>query len=119
MDIHTRYYNDVAILSLSGRLDSLTTPHLAQSLSEQLAAGYSRMVIDLKQVDFLGSAAIKAMLHGVQEARRLGGDVRIANAQTQIRQVLALAGVDALIRLYPNVVGATASYFPGPLTETP
>lgn len=118
MDIRTRHYNDVAILSLNGRLDSAAAPQFWQAIDEQIEAGYIRLVVDLKKVDFLSSAGIKAMIRGVQRTRSLGGDFRVANAQSQVKQLLSLAGVDTVIRLYPNVVGATASYFPGPLTET-
>lgn len=109
-----RYYNDVAILSPAGRLDSFTAAQFAETMAGQLEAGYARQVIDLKKIDFLNSSGIKALLAGAQEARRQGGDVRIANAQPRVKQVLALAGMDDVVKLYPNVVGATASYFPGP-----
>ena len=116
MDIRTRHYNDVAILSVNGRLDSASSPQLSQTISEQMEAGFHRLVIDLKRVDFLSSAGIKAMILGVQHSRRQGGDMRIANAQAQVKYVLNLTGVDSVIKVFPNVVGATASYFPGPLT---
>lgn len=115
MDIRTRHYNDVAILSVSGRLDSVDTPSFSQAINEQVAAGYRRLVVDLKKVDFLTSAGVKALVQAAQLARRQGGDFRLANAQAQVKYVLNLAGVDSVIKLYPNVVGATASYFPGPV----
>ena len=117
MDIRTRYYNDVAILSLAGRLDAVTVHWLDQAISTQIAAGYTRLVVDLKKVDFIGSSGIKSILQGAQDTRRQGGDIRLANAQAQVKRLLLLAGMDTVIRLFPNVVGATASYFPGPLTE--
>lgn len=117
MDIRARHYNDVAILSLNGRLDFVAAPHLTQTIAAQMAAGYVRLVVDLKKVDFLTSAGIKAIIQGMQLTRRQGGDLRLANAQAQVRQILHLAGVDTVIKVYSNVVGATASYFPGPLAE--
>lgn len=116
MDIRTRHYNDVAILSPSGRLDTAAAAQFSQTIAAQMAAGYHRLVVDLQQVDFLNSAAIKAMIIGAQRARRQGGDFRLADARSQVKYVLHLAGVDAVIKLFPDVVGATASYFPGPLT---
>ena len=116
MDIRTRHYNDVAILSLNGRLDAASAPQLSQTISEQMEAGYHRLVIDLKRVDFLNSAGIKAMVLGVQQSRQHGGDMRIANVQSQVKYVLNLTGADSVLKVFPNVVGATASYFPGPLT---
>jgi anti-sigma B factor antagonist len=117
MDIRTRHYNDVAILSVNGRLDAVSAPQLLQAIHEQIDAAYFRLVVDLKKVDFLNSAGIKTLVQGAQLVRQQGGDFRIANAQTQVKFVLNLAGIDTVIKVYSNVVGATASYFPGPIAR--
>jgi anti-sigma B factor antagonist len=116
MEILTRHYNDVAILSVNGRLDSITASRLLQAINEQISAAYVRLVIDLKQVDFLNSAGIKVLVQGSQLAREQGGDFRLANAPAQVKYVLNLAGLESVIKMYANVVGATASYFPGPIS---
>ncbi|MCA9944398.1 MAG: STAS domain-containing protein [Ardenticatenaceae bacterium] len=115
MELRTRYFNDVAILSVNGRLDAVTAPQLTQLATEQMDAGYGRLVIDLKNVKFLSSAGIKALVKMTQHSRQQGGDLRIANVRGQIKQVIYLAGLNTVIKVYPNVVGATASYFPGPM----
>ena len=115
MELRARYFNDVAILSLNGRLDSTTAPAFIQIATEQMAAGYGRLVIDLKKVDYLNSAGVEALVQVTQHSRQQGGDLRIANVRGQIKKVINLAGIMAVIKVYPNVVGATASYFPGPI----
>lgn len=115
MDIRTRHFHDVAILSLDGHLDSASAPQLVEAIDEQVDAGYVRLVVDLQKVDFLNSSGIKIMIQGAQVTRQQGGDFRIAHAHAQVRYVLHLAGVDTLIQMFPHVVGATVSYFPGPL----
>ncbi len=115
MDIRTRHYNNVAILAVNGRLDSASSHLLAQAVQEQIVAGYHRLVVDLKKVEFLSSGGIKILIQSAQQTRQLGGDFRLANARAHVKYVLNLAGVDTVIKVYPNVVAATASYFPGPL----
>ena len=115
MDIRTRHYNDVAILALDGRVDSISASQLLEAIHDQISANYVRLVVDLKKVDFLNSAGVKALIQGVQLTRQQGGDFKIANAQAQVKFVLNLAGVDSVIKVYSSVVGATASYFPGPV----
>lgn len=115
MDIRTRHYNNVAILAVNSRLDSASSPLLAQAIQEQIGAGYHRLVVDLKKVEFLSSAGIKILIQAAQKTRQMGGDFRLANARAHVKQMLNLAGVDTVIKVYPNVVAATASYFPGPL----
>jgi anti-sigma B factor antagonist len=112
MDIHTRHYNDVIILSVNGRLDAVTTPYFAQVIDEQVSAGYYRLVVDLKKVDFLSSSGIKALIQATQLVRQQGGDFRLANTWGHVKFVLNLASIDSIIKVYPNVVSATASYFP-------
>jgi len=118
MELRTRYFNDVAILSVNGRLDAATSPEFMQTATAQMEAGYGRLVIDLKQVAFLSSAGIRALVMVAKHSRDQGGDLRIANVRGQIKQVIHLAGLNTVIKVYPNVVGATASYFPGPMPGT-
>jgi len=115
MVIHTRYYHDVAILSVDGRLDAVSGPRLAQAINEQIGAGYSHLVADLKKVEYLNSTGIEVLVQATRQTRQRGGDFRIANARAHVKHALHLAGVDGIIKMYANVVGATASYFPGPI----
>ncbi|MDJ0755396.1 MAG: STAS domain-containing protein [Ardenticatenaceae bacterium] len=115
MEIHTRHYNDVVILSVTGRLDSETAPQLLQTIGEQITAGVIRLVCDLNKVTHLTNGGAKALVEAVRLTQKEGGDFRLAHVQVQVKYVLNLTGVDGMIKIYSNVVGATASYFPGPV----
>lgn len=115
MEIRTRHYNDVVILSVTGRLDSETAALFLQTIIEQIAAGAVRLVCDLNQMTHLTNGGAKALAEAVQLTREEGGDFRLAHVQVQVKYVLNLTGVDGMIKIYSNVVGATASYFPGPV----
>ncbi|MBK8988299.1 MAG: STAS domain-containing protein [Chloroflexi bacterium] len=113
MDVRTSRYHNVAILSVNGRLDALSTPLLTQTIQEQIAAGTIFLVADLQKVDYLSSAGIKTLLKGTQQVRRQGGDLRIASPRAQVKFVLHLAGVESVIKIYSHVVRATVSFLPG------
>ena len=119
MVVHTRHYHNVAIVGVNGRLDALTSSFLAHAINEQITAGYHCLVVDLQHVDYLNSAAIKVLAQSALTVRQLGGDLRLAHARAHVKYVLHLASVESVIRLYPHVVGATASYFPSPHSPTP
>lgn len=111
MKIYTVHFDNVAILSVNGRLDSVTASQLLVTIEEQVSEDYTRLVIDLHKVNFLNTIGIKALLQGAELARQQGGDIRLANAKTHVKYALTLAGVDTFLKLYPTVVWATASYF--------
>lgn len=119
MELRTRHYYDVAIFSLDGRLDAVATPTFLDCVREQIELGHGRLVIDLKKVDFMSSAGVKMLIQATQLSRQQGGDLRLANARGRVKRVLNLAGVSSIIKMFPNVIGATASYFPGPFAEMP
>lgn len=65
------------VVGLAGDLDLWSAPHLKSVLSEHLAAGRTRLVLDLERVPFMDSTALGVMV-GVQ--RRLGSGERMALA---------------------------------------
>ncbi|MFZ0546548.1 MAG: STAS domain-containing protein [Candidatus Promineifilaceae bacterium] len=114
MIIRTRHYNDIAILATNGRIDSVTAPQLLQRIEKQVAIDFTRIVIDLKKVDFLNSIGVKSLLQVAELIRQQGGDIRLVNVHMRLKSILNLVGVEDMFKIYPNVVLATVSYFPSP-----
>ena len=119
MEIQTRYYNNVAILTLNGQFYSNYLQQFAEIVSDQLSSGFSCLVIDLKKMDFLNSIGIKAIVKAAEQTRHQGGDLRIANARKNVYYVLKLAGIDTVIKVFPSVVGATTSYISDSPPDSP
>jgi anti-anti-sigma factor len=52
----------LVVVSVSGSVDMLTAPGLAESLDSALAKKPNGLVVDLSKVDFLGSAGISVLM---------------------------------------------------------
>jgi anti-sigma B factor antagonist len=81
------------VLTVAGELDIATVPQLRKRLGLALRAGERRIVIDLRQLFFLDSIAVAALL---QVARQLGEDGRLAVVvapESYIRMVFEIAGL--------------------------
>ncbi len=111
MNIRTRYDNNVAILSVNGRLDTANAHQLLQTIHEQITANYPRVVVDLERVDVMNRTGAIALLSADRLMRRLGGNLKIINVQPQVKHVLNQAGVNGTIKVYPSVRGAVANCF--------
>lgn len=66
-------------LHIEGRLDALEAPGLRETISEQLAVGPTALIIDLSEVEFVDSAGLAALVKGMKDARKGGGDLRIVS----------------------------------------
>ncbi len=107
MEIQTESRGEVCIITLSGTIDALTALKLSEALKEPSS---QQLVLDLSQVRYLSSAGIQALLQGIKNARAQSGDLRAVGAKGDVRKILGISGVLDLIKFFPNVETAAASY---------
>lgn len=110
MEITHRQDNHVTVVAVIGSLDALTAPALAEFFNAQLAAGNSKLVVDLAKLDYTSSAGLRVLLNTVKDARARGGDLRLAAAQLSVKKVFDLSGFVSIMQFYPEVAAAVASF---------
>ena len=97
MQITTTPLKRCTLVRLEGRFDSNTSPDLQQAIRQVLDAGVYRIVLDMQEVEFFGSAAIRVLVMTYKECRRWNrGDVRLCQVPERIVRVLDLAGISPL-----------------------
>lgn len=111
MEIKVDHLKRCDLITLSGRFDSSTAPELEKALRASMEANTFRVVIDMGQVEYFGSAAIRALVMAYKECRRWNrGDVRLAQVPDNIRHVFELAGLTPMIEMYENSTLAVGSF---------
>jgi anti-sigma B factor antagonist len=93
----------------SGRLDLLSAGEIKQRLSQAVAEGKRRLVIDLGEVSFIDSSGLGALISGLKSARAAGGYLRIARASEQARLILELTTLHRVLPPYATVEEALAA----------
>ncbi len=112
MQISVSHQDGVAIVALAGSLDALTADALTDAMREQVRAGQTRFVAALAELEYTSSAGLRVLLETVKEARRRGGDLRLAAVQGRVQRVLDLSGFTSILKCFPDVPGAVASFAP-------
>jgi anti-sigma B factor antagonist len=97
---------DRATLRVDGRLDLVSAGGLRRAVEDLLAAGRRRLVVDLADVPFMDSSGVGALVGSLKLARNGGGELRIAAAGTQVREVLRLTTIDRVLHPYDSVDAA-------------
>ena len=100
----------IAVVRSVGRLDLLSAAEVKQRLTDAVAAGRRRLVVDLGGVEFIDSSGLGALIGGLKAARLAGGDLRIARPSEQARTILELTTLDRVLRPYATVEEALAGY---------
>ena len=110
MQIEVERRGLVSVAGVHGNVDGLTSAELSRVLGDEVAGGGHRMVVSLAGVDYTSSAGLRVLLAVVKEARSRGGDVRLAAVRDNVRKVLELSGFTSILKLFPDVDAAVASF---------
>lgn len=110
MELSSTQIKGAVVISIVGSLDALTAGQVAGYFLDRIHAGQRRMVADLSGVDFLSSAGLRAIMAVAREIRRQGGDFHLSAPQPGVCRVLRLAGFPNILKIYPTVEEAVASF---------
>jgi anti-anti-sigma factor len=110
MEITAEHDGPVTIISIAGSLDALTAPQLTEFLDHQIEEGHAKLVADLARLDYISSAGLRVLLNAVKEARRRGGDLRVAAVRADVNKVMEMSGFTSILKHYPDRVAAIDSF---------
>ena len=110
MEIVNSAAGDVMVVAISGNVDGLTAESLLRALSERVAEGVSRLVVDCVALEYTSSAGLRSLLSAVKLTRQAGGDLRLAAVQPPVMRVLELSGFTSILKHFPDVPGAVSSF---------
>jgi anti-sigma B factor antagonist len=81
------------VLALSGELDMVSAPDLAQTLDEVLAQPHVRVMLDLNGLSFVDSAGVSVLIKAKQAAAVNGRTLVLRRPTEQLERVFALVGL--------------------------
>lgn len=108
--INTDTTQPVSVMKVKGRVDSETTPELETAFTALLENSRNKIILDLKDVEYLSSAGLRALVKALKEARNSGGDLRLAAISEPIEVILRTVGMMQMFKLYPNEQEALAGF---------
>jgi len=100
---------DVAIVTAAGRVDSETAPQFDAELTK-VTAEKSKIVLDLKGVEYMSSAGVRAIVKAAQAVEKNGGAIKLASVPELINSVLYTVGLNQKVGSFASVDEATASF---------
>lgn len=99
----------VRVVEAAGSIDMLTAPELAGHLSAALAEGIPVIVVvDLRQIDFLGAAGLSVLVAADQRARVQQITLRVVASTHAVCRALSITGLDQSLNVYAAVEPALA-----------
>jgi anti-sigma B factor antagonist len=100
---HPEFFCDVlperdrAIVRLGGEVDLAVTPEIAMTVGDLLDVGFTRIVIDLRDLTFLDSAGVHTIASAHRSAAERGAAVSVVHGAPHVQRVFELTGAESLL----------------------
>jgi anti-sigma B factor antagonist len=93
MEITSKEFNHIELITVKGRVDSVEAPRLAQALETANRHGKYKLIVDMSQVEYMSSAGFRALSIAQRNSRRHNrGEVVLTQVPDHIREALELVG---------------------------
>jgi anti-sigma B factor antagonist len=101
---------DVAILQVSGYLDTTTSGELENALYGLLDRGQYKIVIDLSGITYISSAGWGIFIGEIKDIRSNGGDLKLAGMIGDVHEVFQLLEFQSILESYPDTDSAVNAF---------
>ena len=86
---------DVATVTVTGRLDTMTAGELQKTLDGCPSEAKS-MVFDFAALEYISSAGLRVLLGAHRKMSAVGGDMKVMNANTTVKDVFEMTGFSGI-----------------------
>ncbi|MGD9897484.1 MAG: STAS domain-containing protein [Calditrichaceae bacterium] len=102
--------NGVVVINGPKRLTSDSAADYKKLLNSLVEKGNFNIVVDLSATEYMDSRGLGAIVSKISVLRSNNGDIRLAGATTQVRQLLEITHLNQILKSYPDLRAAVNSF---------
>ncbi|NCC51174.1 MAG: anti-sigma factor antagonist [Spartobacteria bacterium] len=106
MKIDVSKRKEGALLTVSGRLDAMTSMDFNQACENLLDEGCENIVVDLGALDYISSAGLRSLLVAGKRISADGGNLLLSRLTGMAREVFDISGFSSVFSVYDTVEAA-------------
>ena len=88
------------IIQFSGILDGTRTQELRDRISQAIEQGAKTILVDLKEVTFMDSSGLGALVTALKDVRAAGGKLCICSVNEQVKILFELTSMDRVFEIF-------------------
>jgi anti-anti-sigma factor len=89
---------ELTTLTVEGRVDTTTAPELQTTLIKAIEET-KNTILDFDSVAYVSSAGLRALLAGEKQSKKVGGEMKIINANKEVYEVFAMTGFSDILNI--------------------
>ena len=111
MNLTTEHASGVAVVRVGeSRLMYPLLSEFSTAVTELIASGERRVVVDLSSVGYVDSATIGCLMDLYRQATAAGGALKLAGVQKRVETMLTMTGAQNFIEIHADESSAIKSF---------
>jgi anti-sigma B factor antagonist len=100
----------VVIIGVDGQLIVGNRHDLKKKVLDAVEAGDTKFVVDFSATGYIDSSGLGALVLLAKKVREVGGDLRLAGLNDDLRTLFELTKLDTLFTIFPSVEEAVSAF---------
>lgn len=109
LSLETREASGRTIVVVGGEIDVYTAPRLRDQISDLVASGKYRLVIDMEAVDFLDSTGLGVLVGALKKVRAHDGSMELICGQDRLLKIFRITGLAKVFTIHASEDEALSS----------
>jgi len=110
VDIKAANRDGNTILSVNGRIDTLTAPELEQAINIEIVRGNRKILLVFSGVTYISSGGLRVLLATAKKLKNPGDKFGICSLSPEVLKILRLAGFTSIFSIYSSEGEALAGW---------
>lgn len=109
MEIAEKIIGDICIISISGRIDTVTSKDVEAKLDGATEERKEKIIINLEKMDYISSVGLRVLLSALKKQKQNQGSLQLASLQPFVQNIFKITGLDKVFQIFPTEEAAFQS----------
>jgi anti-sigma B factor antagonist len=110
LSVETRHSGGVTLLYPRGFINAHTVREFELAFANALDRQETCIVVNCSGLRYIASAGLGAIMGVIEDVREAGGDIRLAELNETVANILEILGFDRLYKIFPTELEAVSSF---------
>ena len=102
LEITKEKNNSVTVLNIKGAINAHTVNEFEKVLEQCVENGEYNILINCKELDYISSAGLGALMGVIESVKSNYGDIKLCNTSSSVYRVFDILGFTELFQIYDN-----------------
>ncbi len=102
IDITSRIENDVTVVEIEGKLNTVASPDAEKYLNILLEEGATKILLNLEDLDFIASTGLRIILSTGKKLAKVSGKLVICSPNLTVMDVLKMSGFSQMFNVFDS-----------------